>query len=321
MLSAARVLVAMMLAGTVAGSPAHAETMTLSLSNSDFVVNPNYGDVDVFTIDVEIDRPLAPGVYVNPPLIDVTYQVIGTLPPGTPSGSRNLNLQRYLTGPAFYAQGSSLRFEISQNAVLIDGIQAAELVGTGTVLTFNAREINTGRFTPPQLTLDANARGRLQNSNNVPSVEPLVTVDFGEEYITSLLFDPGNTTVIRASGGAIIDDDDDGGTVCIISNLVTGTYLEPGLKRLREFRDKYLLPYKFGQYFVAGYYRVSPALTDSVAQHATLRVCAMAVLTPVVYGISYPVFVVLLLLGCAGCLVSRTVRFTNGTRLRGHGQA
>jgi len=234
-------------------------------------------------------------LYVNPPIIDVTYQVKGTLPPGAPSGSRTLNLQRYLTGPEFYAQGSSLRFEISQNAVLIDGVQIAELAGTGTVLTFNAREINTGRYTPPILTLDAGARGRLQNSNNVPSVDPLVTVDFGEEYISNLLFDPGNTTIIRASGTNIIDDDDDGGTICIISSIVSGTYLEPGLKRLREFRDRYLMSYEFGQHFVAWYYRVSPGLADLVAEHATLRVLSIALLTPLICSIEYPLMLLLLI--------------------------
>ena len=293
MRSVVRILAALIFAGVIAGTQAYAQTMTLSLSDRDFVVTPTFGEVDFFTLDIEIDRPLDPGVYVNPPLIDVVYQVRGTLPPGTPSGSRTLNLQRYLTGAEFYAQGGSLRFEISRNAVLIDGIQVAELVGNGTVLTFDAREINTGRYTPPQLTLDANARGRLQNSNNVPSVEPLVTVDFGAEYISSLLFDPGNTTVIRASDGGFIDDDD--GTVCIISNIVTGTYLQSGLKSLREFRDKYLLPYKFGQHFVAWYYRVSPALTESIAEHDTLRALAMALLTPLIYGIEYPVAVILLL--------------------------
>jgi hypothetical protein len=120
-----------------------------------------------------------------------------------------------------------------------------------------------------------------------------VTVDFGEEYITSLLFDPGNTTVIRASGGGVIDDDD-GGTVCIISNIVSGTWLEPGLKHLREFRDKYLLPYRFGQHFVAWYYEVSPALADSVAQHEALRVIAIALLTPLIYSIEYPLAAILL---------------------------
>lgn len=281
----------MLLAGAITGAPAHAQTMTLSLSDQDFVVTPSYGDVDFFTIDVEIDRPLEPGSYVNPPLIDVVYQVRGTLPPGTPSGSRTLNLQRYLTGAEFYAQGGSLRFEISRNAVLIDGIQVAELVGGGTVLTVDAREINTGRYTPPQLTLNANARGRLQNSNNVPSVEPLETVDFGEEYISNLLFDPGNTTVITASGGGVIDDE--GGTVCIISNIVTGTYLESGLKKLREFRDRYLLTYSFGQRLVAWYYRVSPAMSDSVAQYEILRLVGMVVLTPVIYGIEYPLAAIL----------------------------
>jgi len=38
--------------------------------------------------------------------------------------------------------------------------------------------------------------GTIQNSNNVPTQG--VEVDFGEEYITNLAFDPGNLTIVEA---------------------------------------------------------------------------------------------------------------------------
>ncbi len=188
---------------------ASAQTMILSTSNSDYQVTPVFSDVGAFSIDVEIDAPLAPGVYIDPPIIRVTYQVTGVLEAGTPSGFPAFDLQRNISGEEFYEQGSSLRFEIAQNAVLSDGVQAIELVGGGTVLTYNAREVDNGRFHPALLELNSNGTGRIQNSDNIPTLDPLLEVAFGAEYITDLAFDPGNTTLIidpnpappRKSGG------------------------------------------------------------------------------------------------------------------------
>jgi len=74
-------------------------------------------------------------------------------------------LERDISGTEFYGQGSSLSFEISPNAVLSDGT------------------------------------GRIQNSDNVPSLNPLNAVDFGEESITDLAFDPGNLTLVAIQSG------------------------------------------------------------------------------------------------------------------------
>ena len=180
----------------LAVAEADAQTMILSTSSSDYQVTPAFSSVDTFSIHVEIDAAMAPGVYVDPPIINVTYQVTGTLVAGTPSGFPAFDLQRDITGAEFYAQGSSLQFEIAPNAVLSDGVQAAELAGGGTVLTYNAREVDNGRFHPALLELDMNGTGRIQNSDNVPALNPLLEVAFGAEYITDLVFDPGNMTLI-----------------------------------------------------------------------------------------------------------------------------
>lgn len=182
--------------GLMATNVVFGQTMMLSTSNADYQVTNVFSDVDIFQIDVEIDAPLAPGVYNNPTILNVTYRVMGVLEPGTPSGFPAFDLMRDITGTEFYAQGSSLRFEIAQNAVLSDGVQAAELVPdiNGNLLTFNGREMNTGRFHPALFELNTNSMGRIQNSNNMP--DAMTNVMFGEEYINDLMFDPGNTTLL-----------------------------------------------------------------------------------------------------------------------------
>jgi hypothetical protein len=178
-----------------------AQAFDLKFDSGDFQRTPVFSDVTAFDFRITVDADLAPGVYNNPPLIEVSYRVAGTLVPGTPSDFPAFALERIIDGTEFYAQGSSLSFEISPTAVLSDGLQVAELVGAGVVFTFNGREIDTGRFHPALLELLADGTGRIQNSNNVPSLNPLQEVDFGEEYITDLAFDPGNLTLVRKRGG------------------------------------------------------------------------------------------------------------------------
>ena len=192
---------------------ANAQTMLLSTSSSDYQITNTFSDVDFFAIDIEIDAPLAAGVYIDPGIVNVTYQVTGDLEPGTPSDFPAFDLQRNMTGTEFYAQGSSLSFEISPSAVLSDGVQVAELVGNTVLLTFNAREVDNGRFHPALLELNADGTGRIQNSNNVPTLNPLVEVDFGTEYITDLVYDPGNTDLISEKPAPVVGGGGGGGAI------------------------------------------------------------------------------------------------------------
>lgn len=177
------------------------DDILISLNDSQFVVTPVFSDVGTFRVQIGLDGLLETRVYDNPDFTQLDYSVSGTLVAGTPSGFPGFMLSRSILGPDFYAQGSALRFEIAPTAVLTDGIQVAELVGSGddVVFRFDGREIDNGRFHPALLELRADGTGRIQNSNNVPSLNPLNEVDFGAEYITDLAFDPGNTTII--SGG------------------------------------------------------------------------------------------------------------------------
>jgi hypothetical protein len=175
---------------------AKAETLILSTSNTDYQITNTFSDVDLFTIDIEIDIPLMPGIYTNPTINSVDYRVFGSLAQGTPSGFPSFDLRRSITGAEFYAQGSSLSFEIADTADFSDGIQASELVDNGFLISFNAREIDNGRFHPALFELMSDGTGRIQNSDNIHTLDPLLQVNFGDEYITDLMFIPSQLTLI-----------------------------------------------------------------------------------------------------------------------------
>jgi hypothetical protein len=176
-----------------------AAAFTLAFSSDDFDVTPAFSNVRVFSFSIDVASPLAPGSYVDPALDRVVYSVRGTLTPGTPSGFSAFALDRIITGSDFYAQGSSLRFEISSSADLGDGLQVAELVGTDPVFVFDGREVDTGRYHPALLVLNADGTGSIRNSNNMGGINPgsgqVVNVDFGQEYISDLGFDPDQLTL------------------------------------------------------------------------------------------------------------------------------
>jgi hypothetical protein len=287
-------LTCVIIVGLAISTLVHGQTMTLSTSSSDYQLDPVVSDVEFFTIDIEIDAPLAPGVYTNPALIDVTYQVTGTLAPDTPSGFLAFNLQRHITGAEFYAQGSSLSFEIDQAAELSDGVQVAELVELAgdVVLIFNAREVDTGRYHPPLFELNSDGIGTILNSDNIPSLVPLVTVNFGEEYITDLMFDPGNTTVIEETPRRTFGSS----SGCFIATVAYGSYMEPEVRALRNFRDKHLLTNEPGRRLVNFYYHYSPPVAAYIAERSGLRFLSRVVLTPLVYSVKYPVAALLIFL-------------------------
>lgn len=75
---------------------------------------------------------------------------------------------------------------------------------------------------------------------------------------------------------------------CFIATATFGSYLDPHVQVLREFRDKYLLTNTPGQAFVTFYYQYSPSIAQFIRDHEYIRMATRWALTPVVYGIKYP---------------------------------
>lgn len=74
-------------------------------------------------------------------------------------------------------------------------------------------------------------------------------------------------------------------TGCFIATAAYGTYQEPEVQVLRNFRDETLLKSKLGREFVDGYYEVSPPIADFIRDHDSLRAVVRAGLDPIIYGL------------------------------------
>ena len=184
-----------------AASTANAQ-FTFDFGISDFTLTPQFNDLSTFNFSIGIDEPLvAGGVYSNPNLSVIEYNIFGVLGDPTPSGFQAFNLPRTIVGNEFYTQGSSLNFSVLSSADLSDGLQFSELAddGTGLIFEFNGREVGTGRYHPALLEFFSDGTGQIQNSNNFGGDNPFddtdeeIDIDFGEEYIVDLAFSPSLT--------------------------------------------------------------------------------------------------------------------------------
>lgn len=95
------------------------------------------------------------------------------------------------------------------------------------------------------------------------------------------------TITIRADEGA--DEDDCKGLCdCFIATAAWGSWMDPHVATLREFRDRVLMRHAPGRAFVGLYYRHSPPLARFIGQHEALRAATRAVLAPLVFAIERP---------------------------------
>jgi endonuclease YncB( thermonuclease family) len=69
---------------------------------------------------------------------------------------------------------------------------------------------------------------------------------------------------------------------CFIATAAYGSQMEPHVKILRDFRDRFLLGNTVGRIFVRLYYTYSPPMADFIKKHDKLRAMVRITLLPVV---------------------------------------
>ncbi len=113
-----------------------------------------------------------------------------------------------------------------------------------------------------------------------------------------------------SSSSGSSNDDNNLTAKCFIATAAYGSYLDPHVQALRDFRDRYLLTNPPGRLFVAFYYHTSPPVADFISRHETLRKITRFVLAPVVLAASYPVisFLMLLLFSAVAIFMIRTCK-------------
>ncbi len=121
--------------------------------------------------------------------------------------------------------------------------------------------------------------------------------------------DTGNSGAGGGGGG--------GGGGCFIATAAYGSYLDPHVKVLRDFRDKYLLTNGPGRLFVSTYYRHSPPIADFIRQSEVLRAITRMLLTPVVLALAYPNLFLMLCFGMAVMMTAANLRRVSESRWSG----
>jgi hypothetical protein len=102
-----------------------------------------------------------------------------------------------------------------------------------------------------------------------------------------IIIDPsGLGTVYSSSAVNTSTEGGAGGGGCFIATAAYGSLMEPHVKLLRQFRDRYLLINKMGKGFVRLYYQYSPPIADYILGHESLRMVVRWSLLPLV-GMSW----------------------------------
>jgi H+/Cl- antiporter ClcA len=75
---------------------------------------------------------------------------------------------------------------------------------------------------------------------------------------------------------------------CFIATAAYGSYLDPHVEVLRDFRDRHLMSSTVGRRFVRLYYRYSPPVAAVIQRSGALRAITRWLLTPIVVVVEYP---------------------------------
>jgi hypothetical protein len=166
-----------------------------------------------------------------------------------------------------------------------------------------------GSALPSGLTLGKNT-GRITGTPTEDGTFAFsVLMSYTDPSDNEVYYDEARLSIVIAaeSSSSSSDDEVTTTTACFIATAAYGSYLDPHVMALREFRDKYMLTNDPGRALVNFYYRHSPPIAEFIADVPVLKSATRLALTPIVFAVEYPLigFVIVLL---AGGVVTSTRR-------------
>jgi len=159
-------------------------------------------------------------------------------------------------------------------------IQYTLTIAAGAGGTTNPSPGSYAHDTGTQITVTATPNSGYQFSGwsgDASGITNPITITMDEDKSIT-----ANFTQIPSDGGGGGDGDNGGGGGCFIATAAYGSPLHPHVDILRDFRDKYLLPNKFGRKLVNLYYKYSPFVAHLISEHKPLKVAAQINLMPLV---------------------------------------
>jgi len=118
----------------------------------------------------------------------------------------------------------------------------------------------------------------------------LVPMGIGESTITATTKDGGFSTTCKLN---VIESETQPNEGSFIATAAYGSYLDPHVYILRNFRDNILLKFNIGKWFINQYYQYSPPIAAIIAQNDYLKFVVRILLTPIIYCIEYPSLILL----------------------------
>jgi len=183
---------------------------------------------------------------------------------------------------------------VTPNNYLSAQFYAFKPPGSSSSLTLTFNNMNTGEIAVRLLLLQKTAGGYdKQDVNLNGSLVEVQISGYGSTYskviaiivntYSPLSYSAENNISQCGSGGG-------GDSDCFIATAVYGSYLSQEVQVLRKFRDEYISTNQLGRAFLHHYYKFSPPIADYIKRHEALKTMIRFILTPMVYGIKYPVF-------------------------------
>jgi hypothetical protein len=132
---------------------------------------------------------------------------------------------------------------------------------------------------------------KVDPANNVATAQEILVAHFNvsdSNEVAYVYSQPvvGDTTTFSLSPKTVSTSGQGDSDHCFIATAAFGSYFDPSVKILRDFRDTFLFTNHVGQSFVNWYYKVSPPIADFIKTREIMKTVMRIILLPAV-GIAY----------------------------------